>query len=80
MGRTSWKFEEGASYRLENFPVREWGGAKYLSMDKDSKIVSIDDIAYDVKLELSLQVKMLGDVQSGCYKGLIFVLLISVLS
>ena len=30
--------------RLERFSVREWGGVKYLSMGKDSEIVTIDDI------------------------------------
>ena len=40
--------QEYASYRLENLVVREWGGAKYLSMAKDTKKFQIDDIA-DVK-------------------------------
>lgn len=36
--------QEHMSHKLENFIVWEWGGAKYLSVEKDSKLISIDDI------------------------------------
>ena len=60
---------EGASYRLESFVVREWGGVKYLGQ---SKIVPIDDIDF---VKISNDEKTIKDVQImavpqlACYKA-----------
>ena len=51
---------EGASYRLESFVVREWGGVKYLSMGGESKIVLIDDLEF---VKISNDQKTIKDVK-----------------
>lgn len=64
--------QEQVSYTLENFTVREWGGAKYLSMDKESKVVQIADIE-DVKVleddQMIQDARVVGVSQLDNYKA-----------
>ena len=63
---------EGASYRLESFVVKEWGGVKYLSMGGESKILPIEEIEF---VKISNDEKTIKDVQImavpqlACYKA-----------
>ena len=63
---------EGASYRLESFVVKEWGGVKYLSMGGESKILPIEEIQF---VKISNDEKTIKDVQImavpqlACYKA-----------
>lgn len=64
--------KEGASYQLEGFVVKEWGGVKYLSFGGESKILPIDDIVF---VKVSNTEKTIEDVQImavpqlHCYKA-----------